>query len=153
LAIVIDIPFSQLRDLNWSELELDELQRVFSEACDEHLKPYGLRVRATFVRHPMGDGDKWFMAVHFASETERKGALLREMSFFYFNDRGMEDKLEWIPARRADLKSAAPSMVSTFSYGRLARISGQLLFLRLDFGPEIKYGLREGKRGTALQSL
>lgn len=153
MSIVVDIPFTEFRGRNWHEMERDELQKVFSEACDEQLKPHGLRVRATIVHNPMGDGEKWFMALQFIDETERKGALLREMSFFFLNEREMEDKIKWIPSRRADIRTAQPSMIFTFSYGRLRRINDQLMFLRLDFGSEIKYGLRSGKRGTAVQSL
>lgn len=152
MSIVVDIPFTEFRGRNWSEMERDELQKVFTEACDEHLKPHGLRVRTTFIVNPMG-GEKWFMAVHFVDETNRKGALLREMSFFFLDDHKMEDKINWIPTRRIDVKTAGPTMIFTFSYGRLRSISHRLMFLRLDFGSEIRLESRASKRGTAIESL
>ncbi len=153
MSIVVDIPFTEFRGRNWSEMERDELQKVFTEACDEHLKPHGLRVRATFVRNPMGDGEKWFMAVHFVDETARKGALLRGMAFFFLDEREMEDKINWIATRRVDIKTAGPSMIFTFSYGRLQRINDRLVFLRIDFGSEIRLESRASRRGTAIESL
>ena len=51
MSIVVDIPFTEFRGRNWHEMERDELQKVFTEACDEQLKPHGLRVRATIVHN------------------------------------------------------------------------------------------------------
>ncbi len=154
MGIVIDIPFSQLRGRNWSEMEKDELQNVFSEACDELLKPHGLRVRTTFIRNPMCDGEKWFIVTHFVDETDRKSALLQEMSFFYIDESNMEDKISWNPSRPVGVKTAGPTTTFTFSYGRLSKIKDKLLFLRVDFGsPNIQLESRTARRGTTVQPL
>lgn len=149
LSIVIDIPFIQLRGRDWQEMERDELQGVFSKACDELLKPHGLAVRTTFVRNPMGEGEKWFMVVYFVDiGTGRKGALLRELAFLFHNERNIEDKASWTPARKVGAKIAPTAMTFTFTYGKLNRINAGLLYLRADFGSEISLENRGGKRGV-----
>lgn len=154
MSIVIDIPFIQLRGRNWQTMERDELQGVFSQACDELLKPHGLAVRTTFVRNPMGDGEKWFMVAYFVdTATTNKGALLRRLTFVFHGEDNVECEVDWIPTRKPGVRVApARSMVFTVTYSKLNRISHGLLYLRPDFGHEISLESRDGRRGEAFES-
>ncbi len=136
MFITVDVPFEHLRDRKWREMEIDELQRVFSEAFGDRLDEHKLTVRLSITRHPGTDGEKWLMSMIFVDETGRKSSTVVDASFRCVVDYGEPEAIKWMLGSPADDRRALPN-VMMISYEKLERISPRLLSLLISFGDGI----------------
>ena len=135
MFISVVVPFEHLRNQKWREMEIDELQKVFSEAFGDRLNEHKLKVRLSITRHPGADGEKWLMSMIFVDETGRKSSTVVDASF-ECTDHDKLEYVKWMLGTPADDRRALPN-VMMISYEKLERISPLLLSLRISFGEGI----------------